>query len=105
MCMQDGVRNLIVIMLLCSVELKKIAWNGIPNDLRPVAWQLLLVSSRMESSGLRNDLNDRRDISPSTQICDPLLLHVNGLNMLRSSTSPSRKVEKVSTNKYGTRSK
>lgn len=25
------------------VELRKLAWNGIPNDLRPVAWQLLLV--------------------------------------------------------------
>ena len=24
-------------------ELKKLAWNGIPNDLRRVAWQLLLV--------------------------------------------------------------
>lgn len=25
------------------VELRKLAWAGIPNDLRPVAWQLLLV--------------------------------------------------------------
>ena len=24
-------------------ELRKIAWSGIPNDVRPVAWQLLLV--------------------------------------------------------------
>jgi hypothetical protein len=24
-------------------KLRKLAWNGIPDDLRPVAWQLLMV--------------------------------------------------------------
>ena len=26
-------------------ELRKLAWAGIPGDLRPMAWQLLLVST------------------------------------------------------------
>lgn len=30
---------------LRQVELRKLAWAGIPEDLRPVAWQLLLVCS------------------------------------------------------------
>ena len=30
-------------------ELKKLAWNGIPAELRPVAWQLLLVSKQVFS--------------------------------------------------------
>lgn len=25
-------------------DLRKFAWNGIPNELRPIAWQLLLVN-------------------------------------------------------------
>ena len=26
-------------------QLRKLAWNGVPEDLRPIAWPLLLVSS------------------------------------------------------------
>ena len=30
--------------ILFPAALRKLAWAGIPNDLRPMAWQLLLVS-------------------------------------------------------------
>lgn len=32
-----------------TAELRKLAWAGIPNDLRPIAWQLLLVSHTSSS--------------------------------------------------------
>lgn len=35
---------LMVIRLVTTAELRKLAWAGIPNELRPMAWQLLLVS-------------------------------------------------------------
>ena len=34
-------------------QLRKLAWNGVPEDLRPIAWPLLLVSSRNLSVSLR----------------------------------------------------
>lgn len=37
-------------------ELRKLAWAGIPNELRPMSWQLLLVRSRHDPSSSATDL-------------------------------------------------
>lgn len=45
--------DMMINILRTLVELRKLAWAGIPADLRPIAWQLLLVRSlfvRNESS-------------------------------------------------------
>jgi hypothetical protein len=36
--------------IVFSGELRKIAWAGIPHDLRPMAWQLLLVCKAVDLS-------------------------------------------------------
>lgn len=33
------------LMPFATADLRRLAWQGVPNDLRPLAWQLLLVSS------------------------------------------------------------
>ena len=33
-----------VVRLLTIAELRRLAWSGVPNEVRPIAWQLLLVS-------------------------------------------------------------
>jgi hypothetical protein len=32
-------------------ELRRLAWSGVPEEVRPIVWQLLLVSRRNDGSG------------------------------------------------------
>lgn len=53
------------------VELKGLAWNGVPDELRPIVWQLLLVGLKRsdpypflrQTDGI---LGSRQDYLPST---------------------------------------
>lgn len=36
-------------------QLRKLAWNGVPNELRPIAWPLLLVCSHCVDGSIKSD--------------------------------------------------
>jgi hypothetical protein len=38
--------------VLTVAELRKLAWSGVPDDLRPIVWQLLLVSADFQTRQL-----------------------------------------------------